>query len=131
MSDDRYRTSYEQAWNNANSVPGHSVTEQVEYALTRRVYSVESLAVVRRAVKDLAGEQKAVTFWKLAGLYLQGAAVDAEAKHAFVEQIKALEPKPAPPAVVVSSGPIADVSQTALSDHLHRSFGISKADVPA
>ena len=124
---DGNKAAYEKAWNNANAVPGRTLADQVERAL-HRSYSVDALREIRDALLALGGGKMAVRFWRLAGNYLNEA---EDQKAAFVAEVKALDPKPAPQPVLVASGPVADVSQTELSDHLARTFGISKQDVPS
>src|SRR5215467_13373108 len=113
----------EDAWRNANSVPGNTVSEMVEYSLFRRVNGTRPLAEVRNAVLLLGGDKLATEFWMLAGHHISGYEIDDKAKHAFVEKVRALEPQRPEPAVkandnfpaIPHSGDLSDAIQAAYS----------------
>jgi len=110
---------YAEAIRRSNDVPGDTLAAQVEYALTRRVYSVDALRAVSDQLRKIdAG--LAVRFWRLCGTYLD----DSAAKQALVAEVKALEPQRPEP---VKAEQMPTVPFTGdLSERIESAYGIGR-----
>jgi hypothetical protein len=110
----------ENAWRNANAVPGSTVSEMVEYSLFRRTYGT-AIREVRYAILRLAGDEVATEYWMLASRYISGYEIDDKAKRAFVDKIKALEPARPEPVAPGASMPVEPFTGD-LSDRLQEMY---------
>jgi hypothetical protein len=116
----------EDAWRNANSVPGNSVSEMVEYSLFRRVNGTRPLAEVRNAVMLLGGDKLATEYWMLASRHISGYEIDDKAKRDFIEKIRALEPKRPEPAVAPGASMPMLPPTGDLSERIETTYGIGR-----